>query len=340
MGSELNDLDDDDWGAYAPELPRAAKPRPAPKTVRRGPGGDAPAAADRVSQPAEDVEPSAAIGDGPAAMPHKRKLSHFPAFVSRSAMFRASSSDGSHGPSTPVKAQGCVLKVSGPKLDMRDKLVWETAVQLAKERAEDAWKPFEIELRDFARRMGSKAFGGRNLKAIGASLARLAKCRVDFEIGESCKGVGALVATFAEEQGRFYIRMNPDFVVPALMGDKQFLMNRDRRAKLASGLAQWLHDFFSTHAQARAMDLGYLRELSGCDTPARNFPARLRKAMRQLEAAAPEVVSGFEVKKVGRRSARWILAITKGGEKPSFLPAQAPAPQKPKRAAGKGGVAL
>jgi hypothetical protein len=273
------------------------------------------------------------------AVPHKGKPRNFPGFIARSALFRVTSSDEPFGQPTVVKAQGCSLIITGPKLGMRDKHVWETAIQLAKERAAGIGDAFEIELRDFARRMGSSNQGGRALASIWDSLDRLAQCRVQFELGESWKGTGSLLATAHRKDGRLYLRLNPDFAIPALMGDKQFLFDQARRSTLSTSLAQWLHDFFSTHKQSREMDLLYLRSLCGYDGPARNFPAKLELAMKSLVAAAPTLVETFEIERIGRNSDSWKLRVALGSEKPAFLPAEQSAvePRGPK---GRGRVAL
>lgn len=185
--------------------------------------------------------------------------------------------------------------------------------------------------------MGSQNQGGRALVSIWESLERLVRCRVEFQIGESCKGIGSLLATACRDDGRIYLRLNPDFAVPALLGDKQFLFDQARRSTLSTALSQWLHDFFSTHKESKDMDLLYLRELCGYDGTPRNFPNKLRCAMQALIAAAPELIASFEIDKKGRCSDSWMLRVVLGSEKPSFLPAERFTPEKK---SGYGRVAL
>jgi hypothetical protein len=144
--------------------------------------------------------------------------------------------------------------------------------------------------------------------------------RVAFQLGPECKGVGSLIATAAVSQGKFYLRLNPDFAIPALLADKQFLFDAGRRSSLRSGLAQWLHDFYSTHKESRDMDLLYLRDLCGYDGPARNFPRKLEEAMRDLVEIAPELVASFRIDAIGRCSDAWKLRVVFGTETPSFIP--------------------
>lgn len=340
------DNDYDTWDASehmrpAPARPPARKANPTPSAPPPSAGQAAPA------HPGRRAAKAAPSG---RPVPHGRHLRNFPGFIARSAMFRACSSNAPFEQATEVKVQGdCKLTLSGPMLTMRDKHVWETAIQLAKLRAPSVSDAFEIELRDFDRRMreGMAAPGdeadkdrepnGRALASIWSSLKRLALCRVEFEINGSCRGVGSLLATAYKESGRLYLRLNPDCAVPFLLGDKQFALNQARRAALPSALAQWLHDFLSTHKVAKSMDLLYLRELCGYGGPGKNFPGKLQRAMEALAVAAPGLVASFNIEKLGRNSDAWELAVVRGAEKPSYLKAESVPAAAP---TGRGGVSL
>lgn len=314
---QLDDADDWDADEYtrkhaqAPALPTAAPALHAPSAAPAYVASHTPQRG-RSSNAIHVARP----------VPHKRKPNNFPGFIARSAMFRAATTNDGFDQPTLVRAQGCTLTLSGPKLGMRDKHVWETAVQVAKERAPAIGDAFEIELRDFARRMGSNNRGAKALAAIWKSLEKLALCRAEFELGDSCKGIGSLLSTIFRENGRIYIRLNPDFAIPALLGDKQFLFDQSRRAALPSALSQWLHDFFSTHKQAKDMDLLYLRELSGYDGSPKNFPNKLRAAMKALIQIAPTLVASFDINDAARCSDAWMLHVVLGTDTPSFLPAE------------------
>lgn len=256
-------------------------------------------------------------------IPHKNKLRAFPAFATRSALFKAANASGNFGQLTQIKAQGASIHADGPKLDMRDKWIWEIAIELAKQRAGNVGDRFEIELREFARRMGNHSPNSRALCSIWESLTKLALVRVVFSLNRGCiQGVGSLVASAVREGDKRFLRLNPDFAVPALLCDLQFEMNSARRANISSALGQWLHDFYSTHSESRQMDLGYLMELSGYEGPPKNFPAKLRVAMNELVKAAPEVASGYSITKPTRSCKSWILDVNLGSEKRAFLPAK------------------
>ncbi len=268
-------------------------------------------------------------------VPHRKRPKAFPAFTARSALFKATRAKGTFDRLTPIQAQGAKIEVMGPKLDMRDKRVWEIAIELAKERAGSIGDRFEIELRQFARRMGNDQPNSRALHAIWNSLTRLAMARVSFEVdGGRIRGVGSLLATACRDGDRSFLRLNPDFALPALLCDRQFELNPARRSAIGSALGQWLHDFYCTHSTARPIDLGYLMKLCGYDGPAKNFPAKVRAAMDELLKAAPAVVDSYVIREPTRRFEDWVLEVQIGIEKRSYQqPAALPRPTRKERKA-------
>ena len=271
--------------------------------------------------------------------PHKDKPDYFPSFMARSALFKAGKTSNQLYTMTNIPAQNATLSFAGPRLTMKDKHIWETAVQVAKESSGGVGSPVEISLRDFAKRMGMNYFKGPALKAIWQSLERLAQARIQFRFDDGCSGIGSMLATAARRGDNFYIRINPDFAVPAFMGDRQFKMQALRRSALSSSLAQWLHDFFTTHTTSRDMDLKYLRGLAGYDGPKRNFPMRLRAALTDIEQSAPQLIKSFAVEEKGRDSDRWTLRVERGIETAQYKqPAKSLAPSR--SGMRRGGVAL
>lgn len=311
-------LYEDDWDVAYEDTPpalvespptRAPATRPSQTDESHGAIEPPPAHVATLEQSAWMSEP----------VPHRKRPNAFPSFTARSALFRATQADGAFDSLTPIQAQSAKIQVLGPKLDMRDKRVWEIAIEFAKTRVANIGDRFEVELRQFARRMGINQPNSRALHAIWNSLARLAMVRVVFEIhGGKVKGVGSLLASATKEGNRFYVRLNPDFALPALLCDRQFDFNADRRALIRSSLGQWLHDFYCTHSAARPIDLGYLMALCGYDGPPKNFPARLRTAMDELVAAAPGVVEAYVIVQPTKRAEDWILEARIGAEKRAY----------------------
>lgn len=253
-------------------------------------------------------------------VPCRTKTDHFPGFMSRSALFRAAqTSNLVEERPVQIPSQECSIQVLGPRLSMRDKAVWEIAIQLAKEKSIDMSQPFEISLREFVRRLGETDTSGAGLESIWQCLVRLSLARISFEIKGYCTGQGSIFSTAIKRNGICYVRLNPDFVAPALTRDIQFKINTPRRNSLAMPLAQWLHDFYSTHEQLnRGNDIKYLRNLCGYSGPKRNFPAKLHSAMTELWKAAPELIQSFELIKSTRDSDDWLLKVTRGAETPRF----------------------
>ena len=288
-------------------------------------------------KPAEAQRPIQGDGIDPdAPMPHKKHLMNFPGFIARGAMFRVSRSAQVGDGTTILKVAGGTMTITGPMLCMRDKAVWEAAIQLAKERAPRVGDAFEIELRDFVRKMGSDNFSGKALAAVWSSLERLAKAKIQFEVDKGrCKGVGSLLASAFKSRGKMHLRLNPDFAIPALLCDKQFCFNVKRRNKLSSSLAKWLHDYYTTHSTTQDIDLNYLRDLCGYDGLASHFPAKVRQAMDELLTAAPKLFASYSIAKTGRSAELWKLQVVLGDEKPSFLPSKSlPASSANKRRRG------
>ena len=251
-------------------------------------------------------------------MPMRDKPEHFPAFMSRSALFRAGrSGDSSTRGDADIPAQGCAIRTVGARLSMRDKAIWEVAIQLAKEQSQDMSKPYFVSLRDVSKRLGDSNMGGDALEAIWQGLVRLCSVTIHFT-ARGTSGAGSMLSTAVKKDGKCYIRLNPDFVLPALANDIQFRIRSKRRNALSMALSQWLHDFLSTHTEARDLDVGYLRSLCGYDGPAKNYPAKLRQAMAELASKVPELVASFEIVRCGRNSDGWKLRIVRGAEKPEF----------------------
>lgn len=266
-----------------------------------------PAASNEVAQDSPAIE-----------IPLRDKPEHFPAFMSRSALFRAGRSGA---PDTTamfeIPAQGCSIKAIGARLSMRDKAIWEVAIQLAKEKSEDMSQPYFVSLRDFAKRLGDADMGGDALEAIWQGLLRLCAVTIQFT-ARGASGAGSMLSTAVKKDGKCYIRLNPDFALPALASDIQFRIRSKRRNGLSMALSQWLHDFFSTHTETRDLDIGYLRTLCGYDGTAKNFPAKLRRAMAEMVAKVPDLIASFEIIRCGRNSDGWKLRIVRGNEKPEF----------------------
>lgn len=282
-------------------------------------------------EPDESAQPSL----GPIA--HWGKPEFFPSLTARSSLFCASrigtyNTDDAKNETIELKCQGASLTYNGPRLDMHDKLVWETAVQIAKDRKAPVGTTFTISLRDFASRMGWKNPSGTNLRWIWTSIKRLSRAHLEYkatpkdarpgdERGPSptVEGVGNLIAGAQRRGDSYAIQICEQFSKFAFELDKQFLIQIKRRETLKNLLAKWLHDFLSTHTKEQEFDIAYLRELSGFTGRQKDFPAKLMTALNELQTSVPGLVAGYEVVKAGKSSDDWKVMVKRGDEKPQFI---------------------
>lgn len=283
------------------------------------------------------------------AFPFKHDPAYFPAITARTSLFcvnRISRDDNPDEMKNPVKVElsgqnGYKLTAWGPRLNMHDKLVWETAVQIAFENKHGFGNKFAISLRDFAQRMGWKNTGAKSLRWIWNSLRRLYHIRLDFEMPNGAKGGGSILSTaIQDENGNFTLRLNPDFCAPIFFNDNRFLIKVLRRNQLVNQLSKWLHDYLSTHKgfevphedinpgrkssempTQREMTLSLLniRALCGYAGTRHQFLTELGSAMNELQKSAPELIAGHELIREGRSSDTWKLRIVRGNERPVFL---------------------
>lgn len=289
----------------------------------------------------------------PIPLPHAKKLDYFPALFSRSALFRVGGADEDPdafaGPAAAIAipAQGAVnLTLSGPWPRMRDKEVWEVALQLAKE-AQDPSAPIRISLSDCAARLGRSDRSASTLDSIWRSLRRLALCRIEFDLPSAPMGrLGGNLLQAAREVGkRREIEVDLAFANKLLADESQFAINRQRRSLLSTALARWLHDFMSTHTTKEAafvFEIRYLRELCGYGANKKRFPAALELALKELAQKAPEVLAGYAINKLGKSSDDWTGEVSSGSEKRLFQLPKAHGGAQPVRPkpTGRGGVSL
>lgn len=328
---------EDDWDLPQPPRPRApadgdalAVASPPREAIPPRPLASR-AATHTSATPAEAAQPVAASGI-PTVLAHADKPDLFPALAARSALFRVGRPSASDAPHQgPVPSQGnYALSLFGPWPRMRDKAVWEAAMGLAKE-AGNAAEPFRISLSAIAARMGLSDTSGAALDAIWASLELLAACRIEFTLPKGARCGGSLLRAATKVGRARFIQVDMALAGPLFREDYQFKMDGARRAKLGGSLAQWLHDFLSTHdAQDKPLTLGYLRELCGYDGPRKSFPALLRGALDELAQKAPELLQSHSLKKRSRASDAWSIELSRGSARPSFA--------KPQTGAGERGT--
>lgn len=303
---------EDDW-----DLPQAPRPTAIETTTKtKSTSKKSPAVVSVAQSSAPD--PTIASSRLATTLPHRSKVDHYPAFLARGALFSASKHASPLAPNTPIKSQGSYnMRASGGRLRMRDKAVWEAAMQVAKESG-DAGRDIPVSLSDLARRMGLQNPNGATLAWIWASLERLARTNVEVTLHGQVHA-GRMLESATSDGRAHTIRVDLAWTIAILEQDFQFKLNSARRHMLSGSLAKWLHDFVSTHASYdRKLTIGYLRDLCGFDGQSRRFPSLLDAALLELSTTAPELIAGHTVKKIGRSSDKWELDIKRGQESPSF----------------------
>ncbi len=299
--------------APAPILGAGVPASAEPSSSRRSYGGHAAGAARMVQ-----------------CLPLANEPEMFPAFMSRSALFGALRPNTGEYYSGLLEASGdAVVSFAGPRLSMRDKSVWQALARRAKEGRFDAAASFEVPLAEVALDAGLRPSG---VRAVRASLERLAQSRVDAKVG-GVAFAGSLLAEAGPDGGRFRAQFDPAFAVPALSLVLQ--ASTASAGPAACGpLAQWLRDYFSTHLpMARPFTLGYLMRLSGYGSPTKRFAQDLREAMDWLKAQRSDLVVDSLIEREGKRSENWKLVVHRGAFEPKLRhPPKNRAPSPPAEA--------
>jgi hypothetical protein len=181
-------------------------------------------------------------------------------------------------------ADGITIRYTGWRLDQSDLDVWEYAVHLAR-----------------VLPLGEKIYFSANafLKAINRDTGlsqhewlkkvfrRLTASAVEITINSKTY-MGPLIHDCYrdEDTGRYVIVLNPQFLRLYREGWTQIEWD-ERLALKGQPLAQWLHGFYSTHAEAFPMKVETLHRLCGSEAERMDhFRQELREALEHLARAA------------------------------------------------------
>lgn len=297
---------EDDWDLPQPARPRLASTFIAPpfvpvKNTRE---------IEKIAMPVAN--------DCPLRLPSFFDPDRCPAFMARSALFSSGRTVLGIPHDGPVTAQGkYALTLCGERLYMRDKQVWHAVMNLAK-RAPAHNVPIRIELAAIATLIGSSDHGGGALRRVWQSVERLSRATIEVTLRDGHAHRGKLLGAACRQNGKYFIELDMQWMTAAFCLDYQFKINCKRRNGLATSLAQWLHDFLSTHKSSPGLSLGYLRDLCGFDGQHRKFPAAIRAALSELKNSTAALVADFEIIKNGRSSDYWNVVIVRGPEQPLF----------------------
>ena len=180
--------------------------------------------------------------------------------------------------------EGVTILQTGPRLDQADLDVWEQCLHLA--RTGGLGTRLQFAAHGFLKAIGRSA-GGRDVEWLKGALARLASTVVEIKDGKRAY-FGPMLHHGArdDETGRYVIEMNPAIV--SLYGSDGWTQTEwgQRLALKRQPLAQWLHGFYSTHAQPFPMKVQTIHRLCGSEAARMDhFRSELRDALAALAEA-------------------------------------------------------
>ncbi|MEA3641767.1 MAG: plasmid replication initiator TrfA [Lamprobacter sp.] len=180
-----------------------------------------------------------------------------------------------------TSVDGCEIRYTGGRLDQADLDVWEHCLHLA--RQDGVGCRIHFTAYSFLKHI-QRATGGRNVEWLKNALARLASAVVEIQHGSRAY-FGPMIQHGGrdDETGQYCIEINPAIV--ALYGpDGWSRVDWEQRKQLKKQpLAQWLHGFYTSHAEPYAYKVETLHRLAGSETKQlKHFRADLKDALRHL----------------------------------------------------------
>lgn len=179
---------------------------------------------------------------------------------------------------------GYEVRYTGPRLDQADLDVWEQCLHLARQGGVGCRIHFTAH--SFLKNI-HRSTGGKDVEWLKSAFSRLASAVIEAKHGKFAY-FGPMIQHGGrdDETGEYCIEMNPAIV--ALYGpDGWSQIDWQQRQQLKrQPLAQWLHGFYSTHAQPFPLKVKTLHQLSGSENGALfDFRRQLRLALDKVSEA-------------------------------------------------------
>lgn len=176
---------------------------------------------------------------------------------------------------------GYEVRYTGPRLDQADLDVWEQCLHLARQGGVGCRIHFTAH--SFLKSI-HRSTGGKDVEWLKSAFSRLASAVIEAKHGKYAY-FGPMIQHGGrdDETGEYCIEMNPAIV--ALYGpDGWSQIDWQQRQQLKrQPLAQWLHGFYSTHAQPFPLKVKTLHQLSGSENGALfDFRRQLRLALDKV----------------------------------------------------------
>jgi hypothetical protein len=326
--SDIPDLDDWAEEAPAPCIPFGQSQPSPPKPE----AGIAPVSASTTAP-----EPQQPL----VLCPHRDEENAFPAFTLRSAIFGAIDTSKSRPMviDEVVGAQkGYAIIYTGPLLSEQDKVVWETALRLARRASPYLNQKVVISMAEFVREMGASYSGKAAALAVPA-LDRLNKCNIRYKMPNGHFFQGPLL-TYLSKTKRLAFIVN-GALAEVFQNDHMYRIKVERRINLSRSIAKHLHDYYSTHDVGSSLPLDTVQDICGYRGTRKEFKRQLGEAMQELHAAAPDLIQSWDIASDAPEGKRlkYRLSVTLAGKSDCIFPKQAkdeaqaakPAPPKKSR---------
>jgi len=195
--------------------------------------------------------------------------------------------------------EGIHILYTGARLDQGDLDVWETVLHIA--RLQELGDECRITAYQFLKLLG-KTDTGKNRKTLNIRLSRMNATALDVTVAEQPSYEGSLIdGVYRAEGSREYIIcLNPQLQV--LFAPDQFTQIEwsVRQALSGKPLAQWLHGYYSSHAQPFPLKIETLYMLCGSEAATVwKYAQTLRKALAAVAETSAAYGENFSSKIVG-----------------------------------------
>lgn len=172
---------------------------------------------------------------------------------------------------------------TGPRLDQADLDVWEQCLHLA--RTDVLGTEISFSAYGFLKAIG-RATGGRDIEWLKNAFRRLSASVVEITEGKRAYyGPMLYGGVRDDETGDYIIQINPNIIKLYGTDGWSSVEYEQRKSLKGQPLAQWLHGFYSSHADPYPIKVETIYKLCGSETKLlKNFRATLRESLRHLEA--------------------------------------------------------
>lgn len=171
---------------------------------------------------------------------------------------------------------------TGPRLDQADLDVWEQCLHLA--RTDVLGTEISFSAYGFLKAIG-RATGGRDIEWLKNAFRRLSASVVEITEGKRAYyGPMLYGGVRDDETGDYIIQINPNIIKLYGTDGWSSVEYEQRKSLKGQPLAQWLHGFYSSHADPYPIKVETIYKLCGSETKLlKNFRATLRESLRHLE---------------------------------------------------------